>query len=148
MNATSAELLPPNPYSAGVAAYAVSLIRRHAAGRPPRLSAAAREHLESHFWAPGFVGLEVSIQRALVLCEGTVIEPRHLPLAGDAAIESERRERSAILKSLRATHGARREAAARLGIAPRTLRVKLAALRERGICLPPVETDGPGLRYE
>ncbi|HSM28834.1 MAG TPA: helix-turn-helix domain-containing protein, partial [Thioalkalivibrio sp.] len=38
-----------------------------------------------------------------------------------------------ILDALRAERGRRKEAAARLGISPRTLRYKLARLREAGM---------------
>ena len=45
-------------------------------------------------------------------------------------------ERDLILDALRNGHGNRREAAERLGISPRTLRYKLARLREAGIDVP------------
>ena len=45
-------------------------------------------------------------------------------------------ERDLILDALRTGQGSRREAAERLGISPRTLRYKLARLREAGIDVP------------
>jgi two-component system, response regulator FlrC len=45
-------------------------------------------------------------------------------------------ERDLILDALRSGQGNRREAAERLGISPRTLRYKLARLREAGIDVP------------
>jgi two-component system, response regulator FlrC len=45
-------------------------------------------------------------------------------------------ERDLILDALRTGQGSRREAAVRLGISPRTLRYKLARLREAGIDVP------------
>jgi two-component system, response regulator FlrC len=45
-------------------------------------------------------------------------------------------ERDLILDALRSGQGSRREAAERLGISPRTLRYKLARLREAGIDIP------------
>jgi two-component system, response regulator FlrC len=45
-------------------------------------------------------------------------------------------ERDLILDALRNGHGNRREAAERLGISQRTLRYKLARLREAGIDVP------------
>ena len=45
-------------------------------------------------------------------------------------------ERDLILDALRTGQGNRREAAERLGISPRTLRYKLARLREAGIDVP------------
>jgi two-component system response regulator FlrC len=45
------------------------------------------------------------------------------------------REFELILNALR-DHGSRKEAAERLGISPRTLRYKLARMREQGIPVP------------
>ena len=45
-------------------------------------------------------------------------------------------ERDLMLDALRTHQGSRREAAERLGISPRTLRYKLARLREAGIDVP------------
>jgi two-component system response regulator FlrC len=45
-------------------------------------------------------------------------------------------ERDLILDALRSGQGNRREAAERLGISARTLRYKLARLREAGIDIP------------
>lgn len=143
MAAVIRETRSQDPAPFGVVAYAVSLIRRHAGASPPRLSDAARAHLQTHFWAPGYAGLEACIQRAIVLCDGQVIEPRHLPLDAGAVIEYERCEQRTILSNLEAAHGARREAAARLGIAPRTLRLKLADLRARGVFVPPPSQPRP-----
>jgi two-component system response regulator FlrC len=48
----------------------------------------------------------------------------------------ERAERDVILEALRAAHGSRREVAEKLGISPRTLRYKLARIRNAGIDVP------------
>ena len=48
----------------------------------------------------------------------------------------ERAERDVILEALRAAHGSRREVAEKLGISPRTLRYKLARIRNAGIEVP------------
>ena len=45
-------------------------------------------------------------------------------------------ERELILDALRAGNGDRRAAAERLGISPRTLRYKLARLRDAGVDIP------------
>ena len=104
--------------------------------------------------------LDNLLQRALILVNGPVIEPEHiqfellnepllrstqLPLAGDRAAaaphgslarELARRGREdLILEALRSGNG-RREVAERLGISPRTLRYKLARLREAGVEVP------------
>jgi two-component system response regulator FlrC len=46
------------------------------------------------------------------------------------------RECELILDALRADNGSRKAAAERLGISPRTLRYKLARMREQGISIP------------
>ena len=48
----------------------------------------------------------------------------------------ERAERDVILEALRAANGSRREVAEKLGISPRTLRYKLARIRNAGIEVP------------
>jgi two-component system response regulator FlrC len=56
--------------------------------------------------------------------------------AGSLANSLDQTERDLILDALRCGQGNRREAAERLGISPRTLRYKLARLREAGIDVP------------
>jgi two-component system response regulator FlrC len=56
--------------------------------------------------------------------------------AGSLANSLGHAERDLILDALRTGQGNRREAAVRLGISPRTLRYKLARLREAGIDVP------------
>lgn len=133
----------------GVIATAVSLIRRHAGDRQPipRLSAAARTRLVTHPWGPGLNGLEDCIERALVLCESGVIEPNHLALTPNGSPDGETRETAAILSSLRATSGRRSEAAASLGIAPRTLRFRIAELRARGVAVPAASVPEQDARH-
>jgi two-component system, response regulator FlrC len=64
------------------------------------------------------------------------------PAANEAAVSGSlanslgQAERDLILDALRTGQGNRREAAERLGISPRTLRYKLARLREAGIDVP------------
>jgi two-component system response regulator FlrC len=55
---------------------------------------------------------------------------------GSLASSLDQTERDLILDALRSGQGSRREAAERLGISPRTLRYKLARLREAGIEVP------------
>jgi two-component system response regulator FlrC len=55
---------------------------------------------------------------------------------GSLASSLDQAERDLILDALRSGQGNRREAAERLGISPRTLRYKLARLREAGIDVP------------
>ena len=87
--------------------------------------------------------------RAVVLTEGTVIESQHILFetpamsskgaAGESPVLQQtmrRAERDVILEALRAAHGSRREVAEKLGISPRTLRYKLARIRNAGVDVP------------
>jgi two-component system, response regulator FlrC len=125
-------------------------------GEPiPALSAEAAHLLLTYGWPGNVRELDNLLQRALILVNGPVIRPEHIqfelanempqPAAGAAAAADAGRslagslvqaERDLILDALRNHQGSRREAAERLGISPRTLRYKLARLREAGIDVP------------
>ena len=134
------------------------LLARHAGKMgqgPARFSAAAQAALRAHPWPGNVRELENAVQRALILQRGGVIEPADLclgmagplsvaapepvvpvpvPAAESSALGSDlrRREFQMILDTLRAERGRRRETAERLGISPRTLRYKLAQMRDAG----------------
>jgi two-component system, response regulator FlrC len=127
-------------------------------GEPiPALSAEAAHLLLTYGWPGNVRELDNLLQRALILVNGPVIRPEHIqfelanelpqPGAGAAAAAAAdasrslagslvQAERDLILDALRNNQGSRREAAERLGISPRTLRYKLARLREAGIDVP------------
>jgi two-component system response regulator FlrC len=122
-------------------------------GEPiPALSAEAAHLLLTYPWPGNVRELDNLLQRALILVNGPVIRPEHIqfelaneaPPSAAAAPEAIRSlagslvqaERDLILDALRSHQGSRREAAERLGISPRTLRYKLARLREAGIDVP------------
>jgi two-component system, response regulator FlrC len=125
----------------------------------PALGADAAHLLLTYAWPGNVRELDNLLQRALILLTGPVIRPEHIqfelaneatqaptgagaPLATSAeAMRSlagslVQAERDLILDALRTHQGSRREAAERLGISPRTLRYKLARLREAGIDVP------------
>ncbi len=134
------------------------LLARHArtAGREaPGLSPAAEQHLLAHRWPGNVRELDNLIQRALVLVAGDTIRAEDLQFEVVAAVTDEAarpgdadaqndtlnrdlrsREQSLILDALKAGNGSRKQAAERLGISPRTLRYKLARLREAGVAIP------------
>jgi two-component system response regulator FlrC len=124
-------------------------------GEPiPALSAEAAHLLLTYPWPGNVRELDNLLQRALILVNGPVIRPEHVqfelanealqPAADAAAAEATgslagslvQAERDLILDALRSHQGSRREAAERLGISPRTLRYKLARLREAGVDVP------------
>jgi len=117
--------------------------------RIPAISADVAHLLLTYTWPGNVRELDNLLQRALVLNDGSVIEPEHIlfekqPTHIDiGANESpmlqqtrERAERDVILEALRAAHGSRREVAEKLGISPRTLRYKLARIRSTGVDVP------------
>ena len=123
---------------------------------PARLSEAARRCLQAHAWPGNVRELDNAIQRALILQRGGVIEPADLcldgvelmlasvpsqaPAASDVAAKPpaalgedlRQHEFQLIIETLRSERGRRKEAADRLGISPRTLRYKLAQMRDAG----------------
>ena len=113
----------------------------------PRFSEAAQVRLMAHAWPGNVRELDNLVQRALILCGGDCID------AGDLPFETLRdgipapavtapaqglsgvlrdNEDSLILDALRENRGSRRKTAAQLGISERTLRYKLARLRDMG----------------
>jgi two-component system response regulator FlrC len=124
-------------------------LRSRPGQRIPALSADAAHLLLTYSWPGNVRELDNLLQRALVLVEGTVIEAEHIlfekqPSQNDLVVKAgpalhekmERAERDVILEALRAANGSRREVAEKLGISPRTLRYKLARIRNAGIEVP------------
>lgn len=134
------------------------LIERHGKSvdnEMPKLSASARSKLIHHRWPGNVRELENVIQRALILCDGKSIEANDLMIEVETgrSMESEslleieedesklgselrHQEHQIILDTLQSCNGKRKDVAERLGISPRTLRYKLAKMREVGIELP------------
>ena len=127
-----------------------------------RFSEAAAQTLLQHVWPGNVRELDNAVQRALILQRGGIIQPHDLcldlrveaiatapaprvpaavslseaaaPVDGGALGEDlRRREFQMIIDTLRAERGRRKEAAERLGISPRTLRYKLAQMRDAGM---------------
>ncbi|NDV89886.1 response regulator [Alteromonas sp. 345S023] len=131
------------------------LIGRHAANQnlgPVRLNAAARSKLSQYTWPGNVRELENVVQRALILCENGEIDSGDLMI--DMAVHTEmamtaqdednsklgselrHQEHQIILDTLALCNGKRKDVAEKLGISPRTLRYKLARMREDGIEVP------------
>jgi two-component system response regulator FlrC len=129
--------------------------RCRAGERIPALSADAAHMLLTYSWPGNVRELDNVMQRALILAAGPVIHVEHVHLealadlapAGAARGQDAQRtqalsdsvsaaERELILEALRSDNGNRQAAAKRLGISPRTLRYKLARLREAGVDVP------------
>ncbi|WP_426152671.1 sigma-54-dependent transcriptional regulator [Pseudomonas sp. DC3000-4b1] len=121
-----------------------------------RLSDSAQATLLAYPWPGNVRELDNAVQRALILQQNGLVAPEDFCL-GDAAIalrtapavnyreaaserlpgglgdDLRRREFELILDTLRTERGRRKEAAERLGISPRTLRYKLAQMRDAGM---------------
>ena len=126
------------------------------ADRPLKLDIAAAEKIRRATWQGNVRELENCIQRAAILSQpdGLVREEDvamtapllNAELAHDEALPEDpqarldgdlkQREHELICEALEASGGKKKEAAERLGISPRTLRYKLARLRECGVALP------------
>lgn len=142
------------------------LIERHAvrSGKViPKLTAAAKKLLQNYSWPGNTRELENVIQRALILQQDDVIEisdiqieeveDQEINVTGDTVITAnfashstitakdnlqddlKNREQELILQALK-SGDCKKDIAERLGISPRTLRYKIAQMRERGITVP------------
>jgi two-component system response regulator FlrC len=125
----------------------------------PRIEPAALAKLRGHRWPGNVRELDNAMQRALILCDGERLraedihfeavatgamaaaeeptfdaEPEHATSRLNADLKSV--EEQMILDALRNGGGSRKNAAEILGISPRTLRYKIAKLREAGIAVP------------
>lgn len=125
---------------------------------PVRLSAEAQACLVGYAWPGNVRELDNALQRALILQQGGVIQAQDFCLAGPVQFSPQpaasatvaavpepvepagalgedlrRREFQLIIDTLRSERGRRKEAAERLGISPRTLRYKLAQMRDAGM---------------
>ncbi|NRA70774.1 MAG: sigma-54-dependent Fis family transcriptional regulator [Gammaproteobacteria bacterium] len=130
------------------------LITRHTS-KKINLSLDAQHRLKNHGWPGNVRELDNVVQRALILCNGEqittadlIIEtldefviaptaPENAELNIDAlGNELKQQENQIILDTLVLCHGSRKDVADKLGISPRTLRYKLAKMRDLGIELP------------
>lgn len=122
-----------------------------AAGQVIELSEAASDLLSKHNWPGNVRELDNVIQRALILKTGNQILAEDImienttPDQGDCDFIDESgklhtdlrdRETEVIIETLRGFQGSRKQTAEKLGISPRTLRYKIARLREAGIAVP------------
>ncbi|MFP4244272.1 MAG: sigma-54 interaction domain-containing protein [Ectothiorhodospira sp.] len=138
------------------------MIQRYGRGiRNSRLTQAAAARLVDHPWPGNVRELDNVIQRAMILHDGDVFDVDAIRFETGYALNSDEdvgghpgaippsanrsqrlgdtlrsREEQLILDALREEAGSRKDAAARLGISPRTLRYKLARLREAGVSIP------------
>lgn len=141
-----------------------SFIRQLAPGEGISLDSFAEQLLLSYSWPGNVRELHNVVQRALIMKTGETVDPSAILFEGVGAMASpvaapaleqpalsggpalaedlKSREYELIIETLNAENGSRKQAAARLGISPRTLRYKLARFREQGINVPQVSSGG------
>lgn len=124
----------------------------------PSFTPAALEALRAWSWPGNVRELDNVVQRALVIADGRALDAADLCFEGraatspvaaapaapvadaataaDASLDLRARERRTILDALLDAGGSRKRAAERLGISARTLRYKLARMREEGLEVP------------
>jgi len=119
------------------------------------IDADAEKKLLLHSWPGNVRELDNTIQRALILKNSNIIFAEDIQyevaeqavtydttqvagIADESVLVSDLkdREQQLILDALRAGDGSRKFAAEKLGISPRTLRYKLARMRDSGIAIP------------
>ncbi|MCA9586084.1 MAG: sigma-54-dependent Fis family transcriptional regulator [Myxococcales bacterium] len=139
LNVITIELPPLRERPADVAPLAAFFLARYAAENGRNIEGFAEDALRAlaaYDWPGNVRELENVVERAVVLCDGATIEPRHLPrslvpsLDRDAAppipgSTIQELERYAILKTLEACGGSTSKAAAILGVSPRKIQYKL-----------------------
>ena len=122
----------------------------------PQIDEQAARKLLIHRWPGNVRELDNVVQRALILHQGEVISADdvildvnevpgsayHEPVSSaNTAPESlgnelQSQEHMIILETLSQCNGSRKDVAEKLGISPRTLRYKMAKMREAGISIP------------
>ncbi len=124
-----------------------ALINKYSPNNTLELSEQARQRLINYYWPGNVRELENVIQRAIVLCSTNIIEENLLELDGveekneevvtNLTTDLKSHEQELILQALESENGNRKVVAERLGISPRTLRYKIAKMKESGIPIPP-----------
>ncbi len=149
--------LPPLAARPGdILPLAQAFIRRQAGN--VYLSPEAKKKLLRHNWPGNVRELENVIQRAMILKSGGIIQaidlhfetlepaappssalpvqPQEPPTGGKLSSDLKMQEYQMIQQTLQANGGNRKQTAETLGISPRTLRYKLARMRELGMTIP------------
>lgn len=153
LNVFPLQLPPLRERAEDIVPLAISFIAAYApVGVRIQLAGDAELALRAHTWPGNIRELQNAIQRALILQTGGILRAADIrfeemigrsvaasidrvdePLLGS---DLRQREQELIIEALRMESGCRKDAAARLGISPRTLRYKLARIRGEGAVIP------------
>lgn len=131
---------------------AEGFLKHYADTRLLGFSATAVEKLQDYGWPGNVRELENCVQRACIIAVGSQVEPSDIEFEsmGDSMELEEQQtepdgmlqgslkamESQTILDVLESVGGCRKKTAEKLGISPRTLRYKIARLRDQGIQVP------------
>ena len=161
LNVFPLQWLPLRERAADIVPLAERLLRKYCKKMnraPVNMAIEVEQALQTYAWPGNVRELDNVIQRALILQPGTemgvadlLLNPSDLhntqlvpesPVQeGDDDLESQlgvdmrQHEFQLIIDALKSTRGSRKEASEKLGISPRTLRYKLAKMRELGLDL-------------
>ena len=156
LNVFPIQILPLRDRAEDILPLCNMLIAKHQksnSANTPCLSKSANEKLLSHSWPGNVRELDNVVQRLLILRQGDEIEPadiqfEHISPDSNELVDADsdesrtlgsemkNHEYNKILAVLRADNGNRQRAAEKLGISQRTLRYKLARMREMGMSVP------------
>lgn len=131
------------------------MLHKHSPDRALSFSPQAEERLLSHSWKGNVRELENCMQRSAILSHSQHLaasdiyfEDTIAPLINSQSKSEDSaklldgglrdREKQLIVDALENVDGCRKDAAKVLGISPRTLRYKLARLKEQGVAIPAV----------
>ena len=153
LNVVPMNLPPLRERTGDILPLAERFLAKYALRTPMSFSAEAEQRLLTQPWRGNARELENCIQRAAILCHGDTVDaadlslaeslqpteaPNPEPVAKAPALEGDlkQREQEIILQALENSGGSRKATAEYLGISARTLRYKLARMRDQGIVLP------------
>jgi len=165
LNVFPLELPPLNMRKEDIIPIAEQLLNRHAiksGKRIPEINMSAAKCLEQHSWPGNVRELDNVLQRALILHKDNIIDAQdimyeqepliatvvstplpssdipnsEIELNGSLDKDLKRTEHNKIIDVLKNCMGNRKIAAETLGISPRTLRYKLARMRDDGVVFP------------
>jgi two-component system response regulator HydG len=155
LNVVHVEMPPLRVRSGDLIALADHFLRRFSAENHKSIagfSERAKTRIRTYRWPGNVRELENAIERAVVLCEGELIEESHLPQSSTVSASLEGieipgatmadLEKFAILKTLESVDGSTQRAAEVLDISPRTIQYRmheygLAKSRPRSASEPP-----------
>lgn len=164
LNVFPLKILPLRERAGDIVALAGRLLERHCRSHNraiPELSADAKTKLSGHIWSGNVRELDNVMQRALILQHEEIIGSDDIhfetatarpfiqeqgqltrelqtdvPLPDSLNDELKQKEWNVIVSTIHTVNGSRKRAAEKLGISERTLRYKLARMRDAGINIP------------